>query len=46
MRYLPFSAPGRALPFYLLGKPYGRSSVIITTNPYFSEWAFVFGDPK
>lgn len=25
---------------------YDRTSVVITTNPSFSEWATVFGDPK
>jgi DNA replication protein DnaC len=32
--------------FHLLGKLYERTSVVITTNLSFSEWATVFGDAE
>jgi DNA replication protein DnaC len=42
--YLPFSASGGALLFHLLSKLYERTSMVITTNLSFSEWATVLGD--
>lgn len=44
--YLPFSQAGGALLFHLLSKLYEHTSVVITTNLSFSEWASIFGDAK
>jgi DNA replication protein DnaC len=44
--YLPFIPSGGALLFHLLSKLNEQTSVVITTNLSFSEWAGVLDDAK
>jgi hypothetical protein len=43
---MPFSASGGAQLFHMLSKLCEPTSIAITTNLSFSEWATVFGDVK